>query len=277
MGGGALTDSTMQQLLRGEPLGGVTIIDAHAHVLSSSDANLKFSYADAAGMLTALDRFGIDQACVSVVGSGHQNDEMLAVLDAAPGRYVGFVLVNPRYPEQMLEDLHRCFEHPMVKGIGEVHPTSYQHEYPITGDRYVPVWEFASARRIPVLIHSGPRSEASRCSPAMLAQVARAYPDMPVLVGHSGGYDSWDMLDEAIEVASGCDNMFLEICAMGRFYGAVEHMVAGLGADKVIFGTDGPFHDWSAEVAHVACARLSEQDKAKIFGGTMQRLLEWRS
>ena len=267
-------DRFLQHVLRGEPVTSSPVIDAHAHVLNTTESGVRFSHADAAGMVTALDRLGIDRACVSVVGSGHENDEMLAVLDAAPGRFVGFVSVNPRYPGQMLDDLHRCFEHPMVMGIGEVHPTSYQHEYPITGDRYVPVWEFANARRIPVLIHSGPRSEAARCSPAMLAEVARAFPDMPVLVGHAGGYDSWDMLDQAIEATAGCNNMFLELCAMGRFYGAVEHMVDGLGAGKVVFGTDGPFHDWTAEVAHVACARLSDDEKRQIFGGTMQRLLD---
>lgn len=264
-------DGLLTSVLEGQPIS-TPVIDLHAHI-TPTRATQAFPYNAPAEMIVAMDRFGIDQACVSVVGAGFENDEMLGALDVAPGRFVGFVCINPRYPDHMVDELKRCFQHPMVKGIGEVHPTSYGHDYPITGDGYVPAWQFANARRIPVLIHSGPRSEASRCRPTMLGEVAQRFPDMPILVGHSGGYDSWEMLDEAIEVTAAHSNMYLEISAMGRFFGAVEYMVDELGSDRVVFGTDGPFHDWAAEIAHVACSRLNETDKAKIFGGTAERLL----
>lgn len=97
---------------------------------------------------------------------------------------------------------------------------------------------------------------------------------MNVLVGHCGGYDSWEMLEEAIDTAKRHDNVYLEICATGRFPGILEHLISRVGEDKVVFGTDAPFHDWTAEVAHVAFARVSDSVKQKVFGLTMQRLLQ---
>jgi uncharacterized protein len=262
-----------EQTLRGEPLG-CRVIDAHAHLLNRSAPMAHFPLSAPAQMVEFMDVLGIDQACISVVGAGDANDEMLAAVAAHPGRLLGFVLVNPRYPADILPTLERCFDHPGVRGIGEVHPTSYHHDYPVTGPAYVPVWEFAAARRLPVLIHAGPTSEAARCRPSALGTVAAAHPDMNVLVGHCGGYDSWDMLEEAVDTAIRHDNVYLELCATGRYPGILEHLVSRVGPDKIVFGTDAPFHDWTAEVAHVAFARIPDEAKEKIFGRTMAGLLD---
>jgi len=265
--------SLHEAAIAGEPLVDVEIIDAHAHLLDERTPGVSFQYTAPEQMIEAMDRIGIDRACISVISSTKANAEMLDAVSRFPDRLVGFVLVNPRYPDEMTSTLDWCFENPAVKGIGEVHPTSYQHWYPVTGPAYEPAWEFAARRNVPVLIHSGPTSEASRCSPTMIGEVARRHPGFPILIGHCGAYDSWSMLDEAIDVALAEEQVYLEISAMARFYGVLEYIVKRLGPDKVVFGSDAPFHDWTAEIAHVACAKLSDRQKAKIFGGTMRALL----
>jgi predicted TIM-barrel fold metal-dependent hydrolase len=260
-------------VLEGAPLD-VEILDSHAHLLHARTPAVRFHVPEAERMIEAMDRIGIDRACISVIGEMEGNEEMLRAVAEHPDRLIGFVLVNPRERDRILPTLERCFEHPGVRGIGEVHPTSYQHFYPITGPDYEPVWEFAAARRVPVLIHSGPTSEAPRCSPTLIGEVARRHPGFPILIGHCGAYDSWTMLDEAIDVALEHEQVHLEISAMARFYGVLEHIVGRLGPDKVVYGSDAPFHDWAAEVAHVACAKLDDDTKARIFGATMKRLLD---
>ncbi|MDR5700845.1 amidohydrolase family protein [Agromyces aerolatus] len=261
-----------ERALAGEPMD-CLVIDAHAHLMTASSANAYVPAADAEGMLDSMDALGIDVACLSILGAGDQNGLMLDVVEEHPERFAGFVLINPRYPGDMVDVLETCFRHPAVRGIGEVHPTSYSHDYPVTGPNYVPAWEFAEQRRLPVLIHAGPTSELDRCRPADLGKVAAAHPGMNVLIGHAGGYDSWDMLEEAIDTARRHDNVFLELCAMGRYPGIVEYIVDRLDDEKVVFGTDAPFHDWTAEIAHVAFARLPDSSKERIFGGTMQSLM----
>lgn len=263
-----------EQVNSGRPLSGIRIIDAHAHLLPQRTPAVTFLEGGPEGLLVSMDRLGIERACISVVGSGGNNDEVLDAVRRYPDRFVGFVLVNPRYPEEMIAELDRCFAaHDMVRGIGEIHPPSYTHYYPVTGQNYRPLWEYAAKKGVPVLIHSGPSSEAAFCGPAEIAKVAAWYPSVPFIIGHCGAYDSWYMLEEAIEVTKKYENLFLEICAMARFYGVVEYLVKKVGADRILFGTDAPFHDWTAEVAHVACAKISDDAKEKIFGLNMAALL----
>lgn len=260
----------------GKPIKDVTIVDAHTHLLPGSAANASFLWSSPDEMVISMDRYGIDQACISVIGAvDDENDEMLAALQKYPDRFIGSVLVNPNYSEEIEGEIKRCFKaHPSVRMIGEVHPTSYQHRYPVTGPKYEPLWEYASKFKIPILIHSGPTSEKPLCGPSEIAKIAKAYPDIPILIGHTGGYDSWEMLEESIEVTKKYDNLFQEICAMGRYFGVVEYLVEKLSAERVIFGTDAPFHDWSAEIAHVAYAKISDGDKEKIFGQNILNLLK---
>jgi hypothetical protein len=259
--------------LAGKPVDWL-VIDAHAHLMTPSSTAAYVPHAEPEGMIAAMDALGIDIACISILGAGDQNDLMVEVVERYPNRFAGFVLVNPRYPNDLVDVLERAFRSPAVKGIGEVHPTSYWHDYSVLGPNYEPAWEFADARNLPVLIHSGPMSEAHRCRPSDIGKVAAAHPGMNVLIGHSGGYDSWEMLEEAIETARIHDNVFLELCAMGRHPGVVEHMVDRVGEDKIVFGTDAPFHDWTAEIAHIVFSRLPDRIKEKIFGLTMQSLLD---
>lgn len=286
MGDGPLTEAAVVDTRRGEALSvfetaifagdpiGVEIIDAHAHLMAGSGPDVLIPYASPAGMVEAMDRYGIDKACISVTGSGDANDATKAAVAEFPERFIGFHLVNPRYPDLVDDELRASFASPGFLGLGEIHATSYGHDYPITGRAYMPAWEFAEEHRLPVLIHSGPKSEIHRCRPADLGAVAQAHPDMNVLIGHCGGYDSWELLDEAIETARCQENVYLEICAMGRHFGALEYLVQKLGSEKIVYGSDAPFHDWSAEIAHVAFARIPDDTKAKVFGGTMMRLLE---
>ncbi len=249
-----------------------SVIDSHAHLLYSNGP-VKFLNTSPAEMVAEMDKYGINQACISIIGAGDRNEETLQAAEDYPDRLLGFFLANPRYPDRILPDLKCAFKSPFMKGIGEIHPTTYQHNYSLMGRNYRPVWEFAEERKLPVLIHSGPTSEASRCSPTLLAEVARQHPEMNVLIGHSGGYESFAMLDEAIGVVQDTENLYLEICAMGRHSRIIEYMVKSVGAEKIIFGTDAPFHDWAPEIANIACAEISDTDKELIFGVNMQRLM----
>ena len=250
------------------------IIDAHAHLLYPSGTTTRFLGTTPAEMVQEMDKYQIDKACISIIGVGDRNYEVTNAIDEFPDRFIGMHLINPRYSKNMRKDLEKSFEHPGMQAIGEVHPTSYQHEYPVTGRDYWPAWEFAEEKRLTVLIHSGPMSEYDRCAPSEIAKVAKQHPNMNVLIGHTGGYSEWDLLEEAIGVVLESENTYLEICAMGRHFGALEYMVSKVGAERVVFGTDAPFHDWHAEIANVAFSRIPESDKKLIFGQNMQRLLD---
>ena len=257
-----------------QPLDDVLVIDCHAHHGCSRHW---IPYHDEQGLLTTMDRIGIDTACVSSMTALHSdyragNDEVIALTERHPERFIGFAVANPRFPDDLEAELERCFRHQGIRGI-KIHPATYVHDYPIDGQNYEPVWTFASQRDCPVLTHAGPRSERPKLGPQLIAQVARRHPELKLIIGHAGSYDSWEALDEHIEIVRQHDNLFLDVSTMNRFYRSVDHMVDKVGSERVLFGTDGPFHSFIAEFGAVVYARISDEAKENVLGRNMARLL----
>ncbi|HEX7197461.1 MAG TPA: amidohydrolase family protein, partial [Candidatus Limnocylindria bacterium] len=73
----------------------------------------------------------------------------------------------------------------------------------------------------------------------------------------------------AIAAAEVCDNIVLETswCRPGDIAG----MIARLGADRVMFGTDAP-NNVSTEMAKYHALDLTESVRAAVMGGTATRV-----
>jgi len=56
--------------------------------------------------------------------------------------------------------------------------------------------------------------------------------------------------------------------------GLIEHLVSEIGADQVFFGSDVPLYGMRYCVGSILFARIAEDDKRKILGLNMQRLLD---
>ena len=241
----------------GQPISDVLIIDG------LTSAHIPF--------LKVMDRLGVDKACVQGPPDG-----VLPVIQEYPDRFVGMCRVDPNYPDDVLPTLERAFAGGM-RGI-KLPPAAHTEYYPIDGPNYRPVFEFAVAHQAPVLIHSGPRTEVDlRLNrPYLIAKVAEWYPNANFIISHCGAYDAketWQAMDEAIEVTNANPNIYLNFNTLGRYYGVIEYLVQNVGVDRVIFGSDEPQHSLLAEIGHVAYAKISDTDKEQILGLNMARLL----
>jgi predicted TIM-barrel fold metal-dependent hydrolase len=255
----------------GRPLSqhGLTVIDAHAHL--GAYFNFYIPRPDAATMVATMDRLGMQQAWIcSIPACGADvprgNDMTAAAVRAFPGRFVGYAAVNPHYPERMRGELERCFDELGLRLI-KLHPSIV--EYPVSGRAYEAVWRFASERRTIVLSHTW--VGASTCAPRLFEPLARDYPDVTFILGHSGGTPSGYV--EAIEAALKNPNIYLDICrsVMSRVW--VERIVSEVGPDRVLWGTDFPFMDPVYLVGRLACTTLGDEAKRKVFGENAARLL----
>jgi hypothetical protein len=69
------------------------------------------------------------------------------------------------------------------------------------------------------------------------------------------------------------DNIYVDIGGPHEM-GIVEEMVADVGADHLVLGTDNV--DASRCIGMVRGAQINEQERAQILGGTAQYLLSLR-
>jgi predicted TIM-barrel fold metal-dependent hydrolase len=217
---------------------------------------------EADAMLAAMDHAGVRIALISSHAALrdpiHGNEVTATAVAAHPSRFRGYLVANPNYRGQTEKDVAR-FDHWRERGfVGfKLHPGI--HAYPLTGPAYQPVFEFADARRIPVLSHTWGSDE--NCGTKQVREIIQTYPNVPFLAGHSC-YGEWDTV---IALANEHDNLYLELTAAYAVNGVLERMVAGAGANKILFGDDLPWFDPLYAVGCVLCAHINDDDRHAIL------------
>ena len=84
-----------------------------------------------------------------------------------------------------------------------------------------------------MLFHCG---DEPMTTPYQIASLARKVPGAQIILAHMGGYYH---VDDAIEAADRFPNLYLEASAM-PFPDKIREAVQRIGAERVLFGSDGP-------------------------------------
>ncbi len=257
-----------ERIQAGQPLNDIEIIDIHAHL--GPYFNMHIPASDPEAMLGLMDRCGIAKAVLSANLSWDSdlvlaNSMMLQTVAAHSGRLYGACAVNGNYPELSLDELERCFQDERVVLI-KIHPSGTKCR--LDDQRMVRLYEFAERRKLAILAHSWLDNDLYG-QIDLFAATAKDHPDIPWIMGHSGGpYGS----RRAVEMALGIPNIYLDITLSMCPARQIEFFVKEVGAERVLFGTDNPFIDPRPQVGRVGLALISPQDKMKIFGGNARRL-----
>jgi hypothetical protein len=248
----------------------ISIFDCHGHLGVHPDfPACKHSPEE---MLQVMELLNIEilaitstRACYNDCPRG--NAEVAEVLRKYAQRFRGYVTVNPRPPGEALRELERWshFHHPpLIK----LHPDL--HQYPVNGEHYRPIWDFANQTRAVVLVHTW--ESDSNCGPLLLGPVAHEFPQAKIILGHSGV--TWRGYEQSFEVAANASNTFLDITGSQSHRTIIERAVARLGAYRVLFGSDMPFLEAAMVLGRVLSARISDEDREMILRVNFARLLE---
>ncbi|MCK4909271.1 MAG: amidohydrolase [Planctomycetes bacterium] len=215
-----------------------------------------------------LDKLGINKLAVSTFSqmAPFGNDIVARMISDYPKRFIGYARVNANYPGIMRSELIRCVDELGFKGI-KIHP--YLDQVFIGDAGYKPVWEFATERNIPILIHTWNSLRYNDpllkfCAPGQVKKIARNYPDAKIILGHSGG--EYDGILESIEVAKDAPNVYLDTASSRLYPGVVEMMVNAVGAERILYGSDVPFLSPIPQIGKIIYAAIDESEKQMILG-----------
>jgi predicted TIM-barrel fold metal-dependent hydrolase len=245
--------------------GETRVVDGHGHL--GYYHNTRIIPTDAEAMIRVMDRVGVEKICVSSflsIGPDCKagNDMVADAINKSPDRFIGYGVVNPNRPQEIDSELRRCFENLGMRAI-KLHPVT--HQVPIDGSAYQRVFDFAANQHLPILSHDWGK-------PAFLDRLASDYPDISFIIAHTGFWDGRS--DFAYAGVIGChDNVYLDLAYSNIFYEALERLVALIGAPKIVFGSDFPLHDLGYQLGRVIFARLSTDEKQKILGLNMLRII----
>jgi len=241
------------------------IIDAHLHVDDIPALGWKM---EAELCVRRLDEAGIERGVVmTIVDAPEVNPDAIDLVARAcaeyPDRLWAFARIHPWYGDESARLLDRALDLGF-KGL-KLHPVS-TIAHP-SGEDSLRLIRQAAARSAPTLFHCG---DEPLTTPLAVAEAGAACPEATIILGHMGGFFH---VDEAIEVAERVPNLVLETSAM-PYPAKIREAVERLGADRVIYGSDGPVCSPRLEVEKVRLAGLDPEAEALVLGGNALRILE---
>ena len=263
-----VTSAIAEKCLCGE-LTGEYIVDAHCHLGPWHNFFVRQGgWADA--MVKAMDRCGVAVSIIAphlAIGPDERegNRQAYRAAETHPDRLVPYVTVNPNRGVAAVEAEIARWQPHGIRAF-KIHPST--HQYPVTGDNYKPMFEYAAAHALPVLSHTWHGD--AHCDPSAFAQLAAQYPTAAFIIGHAAS--SWEAINAACTAAAQLPNVYLDLCGSVMHYGALEHMVARVGAERILHGSDNPFLDPRPPLGRVLMARISDEQKRLILGLNAKRL-----
>ncbi len=251
-------------------------VDFHNHV---SGRKGKLDRQDAISRLKAAEILGIEKICISrpLTGDSPVPDEFCAcndiIMDAMKlsERFIGFCFVNPGYARESIKEMERCIVRHKMAGV------KLYHQYFICDPALYPVMEYAAELGIPVLMHAGKLSDSSiqpRLSNAQhFLKAVKMFPKTTIVQGHIGGGGDWEWNLRVLEAIKPEARFYIDTSGSVIDAGIVKRTAETLGADRVLFATDGSMEEGLGKVLD---AGLSGRQLKKIFSGNFNSILSAR-
>jgi predicted TIM-barrel fold metal-dependent hydrolase len=226
-------------------------------------------------MIARMDESGVDVVTPFPIGAGNKTDyaELNRLMAKAardyPGRMVGYMRLNPNYG---VEHNRRLVEEGVGLGLRgiKLHPLIEHFE---ADDRELvyPIVEQAEQHGLVVIFHCGLGEAAS---PDRVARVARDFPRVSVIAGHSGLIEG---LRRVVEHAKELPNLHMDSSGVGWIPYFCES-VSWAGPDRVLYGSDTPFNHMKMELDKIivyanAHLQLPTEDLRLVLSGNLKRLL----
>jgi predicted TIM-barrel fold metal-dependent hydrolase len=213
-----------------------------------------------------MDRFGIDRSLAIpfpvVEDYRHQHDIIGQAVKDHSERLVGSVCVSPFLAlADFRDEVRRCRERYGFRAL-KLQP-QYQGLNPMSSMSDF-VFETAIENNLVVVCHTG--SGLPFSAPSLYMVAARKYPEVKIVLGHSGG---GLFVHEAIVAALFCRNIFLELSSLMPHQ--VLEVLKNVPSDRLMIGSDLP-ENVSTEMGKILGLGIADQDKRNILSRTASDL-----
>jgi predicted TIM-barrel fold metal-dependent hydrolase len=255
------------------------IWDLHCHL---SGVEGRTPHERMARLIEIADRVGIERFCFymgmtwtkspSPDDLRKQNDEVLEALEHHHDRAFGFCYVSGDHVDASLAEIERTIARgsmtgiklwvahrasdpaidPIIRRAGELKAVIYQHTWFKSDGTY----------------HTGEGPQTGESTPDDLAALARRHPQIPLILGHTGG--NWEL---GIRAVQRFPNVSVDLAGNDPCAGMVEMAVRELGAQRVLYGSDSGGRSFASQIAKVHGAAISDREKRLIFKENLQRMM----
>lgn len=246
------------------------IIDAHAH----NGACRRFPVADddftsLADWTAFMDGCALEQLYLCpmdpLFDRGKTSREYSRALrEFCPARFRYFEMFHPGGGESQRGAIEQSLSDPACIGI-KIHPST--HKVEADHDSYTEIYDLADRHGAVIMTHSwdvSPTNPVQYLShPDRFRKHLSRHPRLKFVLGHAGGRPG--SLPAVIQLGREFPEVRVDLA--GDYYdnGVVECLADGLGADRIIFGSDLNWVDARINLALVLGARLPDDAVLKIL------------
>ena len=244
----------------------MSMIDSHCHL---GIGTRKRATVDE--LLREMDAADVARAVICTVDqflavrNRQGNDEVIAAVKKWPDRFWGLAAANPWFAQQAVEELQRCLE----AGLVGLKINSHLQGFVLSDPLVHPLVRTCRRHGGAIYAHTGTPITAE---PFQLAELARTFPDVPMVMGHMGFADFWY---DAVPAALQSDNVYLETSLIDVMN--IANAVEKVGPRRILFGSDFPEMDLSLEVEKTAMIDVPDQHRRLITADNALALWGGRS
>jgi predicted TIM-barrel fold metal-dependent hydrolase len=205
-----------------------------------------------------------------------------AILRRHAGRFEAFAGVDPRWGADGVTLFEKAVDEWGFSGFKIYPPCGYTASDPAL----FPFYEICAARRLPVLVHTGPTSPAlsfHESRPFGCDVAAKAFPDAVFILAHA----SIAFPEECLMMAGFRPNVYLDISGFQKSRETpagrrdLERVLTAGVAHKILFGTDWPVFSELGTLAEAvaaiqgdgALAELPAAQANMVLAGNIERIL----
>jgi uncharacterized protein len=265
-----------------EELQALRIWDLHYHGMIDTGKGDPFREHEE--LLFYIERFGIERSIALDMG-GRQKTPLKShpgeavqqrLLEEQKDRLSGIVVIDPSEPERSVEQMDKWIRKGLCVGIkyrGWGNRDAIRCDHPnnniiieearkLNAIVYIHTWtKIGGEPRRP-----GGGVNDGENTPWNVANLAKRFPDVPMICGHGGG--DWEI---GAQVVRPFKNVLFEFAGSDPHSGSVDYAARELGVDRLVWGGHGSSRSFSTELSKVLDSDLPQAQKMQVLGGNLRR------
>ena len=238
-----------------------------AHVFIGEGKHLQLSIDD---LLHQMDNADVGMEIVSpvdhyiAVHNREGNDLIIKTVRSHPDRLIGRAVANPWYGEEAEKELERAFS----EGLSGVMLHAPYQGFRLSDHIVDPLLHIAEEYQAPVYAHTG---TAGLAEPLHVVELARRFPKLNFIMGHSG---SSDYSEDVVFAKGFLDNVWLETSRNGP---ANFNMFKNHGLiHRLVFGSSAPEYIPKIEIETLCDVFTDSDEQAMVMSENIREVYHGR-
>lgn len=236
-------------------------IDAHAHIgYFGGWCNVGVTPDK---LVSQMNEYEIEKTIICAI----PNESVKEAIEKHPNRLIGIYWADPKDGQNAIDEIYNYVTNYNFKGI-KLHPLL--HSFIADEALVYPIAQAAEDLNIPLFIHCG---HPPYSLPWSIAGLAEKFPNVKIVMIHMGhGHGVY--IQASIDMAKKYPNLYLETSGM-PMQTKIKEAYEQVGSDRIMFGSDAPFHHHLIEITKGQVCELDEDALENYYYNNCKKLMNF--